>query len=115
MSQEQAAQKKFESVGYTPSHVANYFIFRAKEEKITEELLNFDECPEKTLYEGCYFVKKGLLPNKKLRKEIMKIVKHNKKLKFKRVNKQLLKWTSFTGVNFLPKYFILSSPLNIND
>ena len=36
MSQEQAAQKKFESVGYTPSHVANYFIFRAKQEKVTD-------------------------------------------------------------------------------
>ncbi|MDC3221507.1 DUF4065 domain-containing protein [Gammaproteobacteria bacterium] len=36
MSQEQEAQKKFESVGYTPSHVANYFIYRAEEEKITD-------------------------------------------------------------------------------
>ena len=81
------------------------------EEKLTEELLNFDEHLEKTLYEGCYCVKKGLLPNKKLRKEIMKIVKHNKKWELKRVGKQLLKWTSFTTLNLIPKYFILSSIL----
>ena len=36
MSQEQEAQKKFESVGYTPSHVANYFIYRAEEENVND-------------------------------------------------------------------------------
>jgi FlaA1/EpsC-like NDP-sugar epimerase len=86
-----------------------------EEEKLTEELLNFDEHLEKTPYENCYYVRNGLLPNKKLRKAIMKLVKNNKKWDSPRVTKQLQKCTSFTAFNFIEKYFILSSCLHIDD
>jgi len=86
-----------------------------KEEKLTEELLNFDEHLEKTPYENCYSVKNGLLPNKKLRKAIMKLVKNNKKCDSHRVTKQLHKCTSFTAFNFIAKYFLLSSCLHVDD
>ena len=86
-----------------------------KEEKLTEELLNFDEHLEKTPYENCYSVKNGLLPNKKLRKAIMKLVKRNKKWDSKRVTKQLQKCISYTSLNFVAKYYSLSSWIYLDD
>jgi len=80
-------------------------------EKITEELLNFDEHLEKTHYKDCYSVKNGLLPNKKFRKKIKKIVKNNKKGFHQKVSEQLQKSSSYTTLSFIEKYFTLSSCL----
>ena len=71
------------------SNVLVKIVSLGEKEKLTEELLNYDESTRASRYLGCKLIKSSTVLPIKINEEIVKIVKENQKFNSEKVKKKI--------------------------